>query len=190
MASIHLGACLSGGWKLFKRNPVNHVVAWLLVGVVGSISAGLLIGPMMVGYMRMMAKEDRGESTQLGDLFRGFDDFVPAFVAGLISSLVLWVGFMLCVLPGLLIAALPMVALYLVATGEGDGVAAFSRAWQVVTKNLMASFVGMLVLGMVGALGLLLCWVGVLVTGPVSMIAMYYLARQLVGDEPELLPAP
>ncbi len=33
MASIHLGACLSGGWKLFKRNPVNHVVAWLLVGV-------------------------------------------------------------------------------------------------------------------------------------------------------------
>lgn len=97
---------------------------------------------------------------------------------------------MLCVLPGLLIAALPMVALYLVATGEGDGVAAFSRAWQVVTKNLMASFVGMLVLGMVGALGLLLCWVGVLVTGPVSMIAMYYLARQLVGDEPELLPAP
>lgn len=190
MASIHLGACLSGGWRLFKRNPVNHVVAWLLVGVVGSISAGLLIGPMLVGYIRMMAKEDRGESTQLGDLFRGFDDFVPAFVAGLISSLVLWVGFMLCVLPGLLIAALPMVALYLVATGEGDGVAAFSRAWQVVTKNLMASFVGMLVLGMVGALGLLLCWVGVLVTGPVSMIAMYYLARQLVGDEPELLPAP
>ena len=48
----------------------------------------------------------------------------------------------------------------------------------------------LLVLGMVGALGLLLCWVGVLVTGPVSMIAMYYLARQLVGDEPELLPAP
>ena len=190
MASIHLGACLSGGWKLFKRHPVNHVVAWLLVGVVGSISAGLLIGPMLVGYMRMMAKEDRGESTQLGDLFRGFDDFVPAFVAGLISSLVLWVGFMLCVLPGLLIAALPMVALYLVATGEGDGVAAFRRAWQITTQNLMASFVGMLVLGMVGALGLLLCWVGVLVTGPVSMIAMYYLARQLVGDEPELLPAP
>ena len=88
MASIHLGACLSGGWRLFKRHPVNHVVAWLLVGVVGSISAGLLIGPMLVGYMCMMAKEDRGESTQLGDLFRGFDDFVPAFVAGLISSLV------------------------------------------------------------------------------------------------------
>ena len=127
MASIHLGACLSGGWRLFKRHPVNHVVAWLLVGVVGSISAGLLIGPMLVGYMRMMAKEDRGESTQLGDLFRGFDDFVPAFVAGLISSLVLWVGFMLCVLPGLLIAALPMVALYLVATGDGDGVAAHLR---------------------------------------------------------------
>lgn len=183
MASVSVGACLSGAWGIFKKNPLTHVVSTLLVGVVSSISGGLLMGPMVVGYMRMVAKEQNGEPAQIGDVFRGFDDFVPAFVAGLISVLVLSLGFALCFIPGLLILALPSVALYRVAQGEKDGVAAFNQAWRIVTKNLWAAFLCAFVLSIVGSLGLLLCWVGVLVTAPLSMIGSYYMARQLVGDE-------
>lgn len=183
MASTNVGDCLSGAWGLFKKNALTHVVTSLLVGVVSSISGGLLIGPMVVGYMRMIAKEQNGEQAQIGDVFRGFDDFMPAFVAGLISLLVLSLGFFLCFIPGLLILALPSVALYLVAQGERDGVAAFNQAWRIVTKNLGAAFWCALVLSSVGSLGMLLCWVGVLVTAPLSMIGSYYMARQLVGDD-------
>ena len=182
MASVSVGTCLSGAWGLFKQNPLTHVVSTLLVGVVSSVSGGLLLGPMIVGYMRMISKEQNGEKSQIGDVFRGFDDFVPAFVAGLISFLVLSLGFFLCFIPGLLILALPSVALYLVAQGEKDGVAAFNQAWRIVTKNLGAAFWCAFVLSIVGGLGVLLCWVGVLVTGPLSMIGSYYMARQLVGD--------
>lgn len=185
MASVSVGACLSGAWGLFKKNPLTHVVATLLVGVVSSVSSGLLMGPMVVGYMRMIAKEQRGEEAQIGDVFRGFDDFVPAFVAGLISLLVVSLGLFLCFIPGLLILALPSVALYLVAQGEKDGVAAFNQAWRIVTKNLGAAFGCALVLSIVGSLGALLCGVGLLVTGPLSMIGSYYMARQLVGDRSE-----
>ena len=104
MASASVGDCLSGAWGTFKKNVLTHVVCTLLVMVVAGISAGLLAGPMMVGYMRMIERETRGEAVQIGDVFRGFDDFVPAFVAGLISSLVVSLGFMLCFIPGLLIA--------------------------------------------------------------------------------------
>lgn len=189
MATASVGTCLSAGWALFKKNPLTHVVAWVLVSAVGSISVGLLAGPMLVGYMRMIEREDRGEKAQIGDVFRGFDDLVPALVAGLISFLVLSLGFALCFIPGLLIMALPVVALYLVAHGEQDGVAAFNRAWSTVTKNLGSAFWCALVLGIVGGLGALLCWVGVLVTAPVSMIASYYMARQLLGDDVARLPA-
>lgn len=182
MASVSVGACLSGAWGLFKKNPLTHVVATLLVGVVSSVSSGLLTGPMVVGYMRMIAKEQRGEAAQIGDVFRGFDDFVPAFVAGLISLLVVSLGLMLCFIPGLLILALPSVALSLVAQGEKDGVAAFNQAWRIVTKNLGAAFWCALVLSIVGGLGVLLCGIGVLVTGPLSMIGSYFMARQLLGD--------
>ena len=182
MASVSVGACLSGAWGLFKKNPLTHVVATLLVGVVSSVSSGLLTGPMVVGYMRMIAKEQRGEAAQIGDVFRGFDDFVPAFVAGLISLLVVSLGLMLCFIPGLLILALPSVALSLVAQGEKDGVAAFNQAWRIVTQNLGAAFWCALVLSIVGGLGVLLCGIGVLVTGPLSMIGSYFMARQLLGD--------
>jgi uncharacterized membrane protein len=184
MASASVGTCLSGAWGLYKKNFVTHVVACFLVAVVASISGGLLVGPMLVGYMRMIAKEHNGESVQIGDVFRGFDDFVPAFVAGLISTIVVSLGLLLCVIPGLLIMALPTVALYLVAQGESDGVAAFNRAWGIVTKNLGSAFLCALVLGIVGSLGTLLCGVGVLLTAPLAMIGSYYMARQLVGDEP------
>ena len=127
MASASVGDCLSGAWGTFKKNVLTHVVCTLLVMVVAGISAGLLAGPMMVGYMRMIERETRGEAVQIGDVFRGFDDFVPAFLAGLISSLV-------------------------------------------------------------GSLGFLLCWVGALLTLPLSTIGSYYMARQLVGDEPVALP--
>ena len=183
MASASVGDCLSGAWGTFKKNVLTHVVCTLLVMVVAGISAGLLAGPMMVGYMRMIERETRGEAVQIGDVFRGFDDFVPAFVAGLISSLVVSLGFMLCFIPGLLILALPTVALYRVARGERDGVAAFNQAWRIVTKNLGAAFWCAFVLSIVGGLGALLCWVGVLVTAPLAMIGSYYMARQLVGDE-------
>lgn len=182
MASVNVGECLSGAWEIFKNNAITHVVCTFLVMAVSSISAGLLAGPMIVGYMRMIEREARGEAVQIGDIFRGFDDFVPGFVAGLISSLVVSLGFMLCFIPGLLIMALPPVALYLVARGERDGVAAFNQAWSLVTKNLGSAFVATLVLGIVGSLGFLICGVGALLTLPLSMIGSYFLARQLVGD--------
>lgn len=184
MATASVGACLSGAWAIFKKNALTHVVSSFLVAVVGGISGGLLVAPMLVGYMRMIAKEHNGELSQIGDVFRGFDDFVPAFVAGLISMLVLTFAFFLCFIPGLLILALPTVALYLVAQGERDGVVAFNRAWSIVTKNLGAAFWCAFVLSIVGSLGVLLCWVGVFLTAPLSMIGSYYMARQLVGDEP------
>ena len=127
MASANVGDCLSGAWGTFKKNAITHVVCTLLVMVVAGISAGQLAGPMVVGYMRMIERETRGEAVQIGDIFRGFDDLVPAFVAGLISSLVVSLGF-------------------------------------------------------------LLCGVGALLTLPLSTIGSYYMARQLVGDEPVALP--
>lgn len=184
MAAASVGACLSGAWDLFKKDVVTHVVVCLAVAIVSSISAGLLAGPMLVGYLRMIARAERGETVQITDVFRGFDDFVPAFVAGLISLLVLSVGFMLCFIPGLLVMALPTVALFIVAQGERDGVAAFNRAWKVVTQNLGSAFWCALVLGIVGGVGSLACGVGVFLTVPLAVIGSYYMASQLVGDVP------
>jgi uncharacterized membrane protein len=79
-------------------------------------------------------------------------------------------------------AMLPTAA-YLVACGEKDGIAAIKRAWELVKGNLLGAFLCMLVLGIIGNLGVLLCVVGLVVTLPIAFIGTYHMAKQLAGDD-------
>ena len=186
MAAPDIGTCVSAGFNGLKKDPVTHIVTTLLIGIVGSVTAGLLTGPMMVGYMRMIKREDEGFKAEIADVFKGFDDFVPALLAVLLSSIVVGIGFMFCILPGLLIMALVPVATYLVAVGEKDGINAIKRAWDAVKANLMGAFFCGLVLAIVGSLGSFLCGVGIILTLPIAFIGSYHMAKQLTdgGDQP------
>jgi uncharacterized membrane protein len=181
MASPDIGTCVSAGFSGLKKDPVTHIVATLLVGIVGGVSAGLLSGPMFVGYMRMIKVEDEGGKAEIADVFKGFDDFVPALLAVLLSSLIVSVGFLFCILPGLLIMALVPTAAYLVAVGEMDGVNAIKRAFGAVKENLLGAFICSLILGIVGSLGAILCGIGIIITMPIALIGMYHMAKQLTN---------
>ncbi len=80
MAAPDIGACVSAGVAGLKKNPLAHIVGNVLVMVVGGVSAGLLTGPMLVGYMRMVKAEDEGREIEFTDVFKGFDDLVPALL--------------------------------------------------------------------------------------------------------------
>lgn len=179
MAAPDIGVCVSAGINGLKKDPVTHIVTSLLIGIVGGATAGLLTGPMMVGYMRMIKREDEGHKAEIADVFKGFDDFVPALLAVLLSSIIVGIGFMLCFIPGLLIMALVPVATYLVAVGEKDGIKAISRAWDAVKANLLSAFFCGLILAIVGSLGALLCGVGIILTLPIDFIGSYRMAKQM-----------
>lgn len=179
MAAPDIGTCVSAGINGLKKDPVTHIVTSLLIGIVGGATAGLLTGPMMVGYMRMIKREDEGFKAEIADVFKGFDDFVPALLAVLLSSIIVGIGFMLCFVPGLLIMALVPVATYLVAVGEKDGINAIKRAWDAVKANLLSAFLCGLVLAIIGSIGSLLCGVGIILTLPIAFIGSYHMAKQL-----------
>lgn len=179
MAAPDIGSCVSAGINGLKNNPVTHIVTSLLIGIVGGVTAGLLTGPMMVGYMRMIKTEDEGGKAEIADVFKGFDDFVPGLLAVLLSSIIVAIGFMLCFIPGLLIMALVPVATYLVAVGEKDGVNAIKRAWDAVKANLVSAFFCGLVLAIIGSLGSLLCGIGIILTLPIAFIGSYHMAKQM-----------
>lgn len=186
MAAPDIGTCVSAGINGLKKDPVTHIVTSLLIGIVGGATAGLLTGPMMVGYMRMIKREDEGTKAEIADVFKGFDDFVPALLAVLLTSIIVGIGFMLCILPGLLIMALVPVATYLVAVGEKDGINAIKRAWDAVKANLLSAFLCGLVLAIIGSLGGLLCGIGIILTLPIAFIGSYHMAKQMTdgGDPP------
>lgn len=132
--------------------------------------------------MRMLKIEDEGGKIDIADVFKGFDDFVPALLSVLVGTIIVSIGYMLCLLPGMLLTAILPTAAYLVAAGEKDGIAALKRAWVAVKGNLMGAFLCMLILGIIGNFGLILCFVGVFVTMPIAFIGSYQMAKQLTSD--------
>lgn len=179
MASPNISDCVSAGFSGLKNNPVTHIVATLLVIFISGVGFGLLTGPMVVGYMKMIKIEDEGGKPEIADVFKGFENFVPALLAVLVGSIIVSIGYMLCVLPGMLLMAIIPTAAYLVACDENDGINALKRAWVAVKGNLLGAFFCMLILGIIGNLGVILCFVGIIVTLPIAFIGSYHMAKQL-----------
>ncbi len=88
--------CLREGWRLVKSNY------WLFLGItfVGSLVAGMgpmgiLIGPMMCGIHLCFLRAERGLPIEFSMLFKGFDYFMPSFVATLlmiVPAIVMMIG--------------------------------------------------------------------------------------------------
>ncbi len=179
---LDIGACISAAISGLKNDPLTHIVCTLIIGIASNLSFGILAGPLMVGYMRMLKKTEQGQKAEIGDLFKGFDDFVPALVAMLLGGIAVTIGMMFCFIPGLLIAPLVPVSLYLVAIGEKDGVNALKRAWELIKGHLIGAAICVIVLMLIASLGVILCFIGIFLTLPIAYLGMYEMSKQLNGD--------
>ncbi len=182
MATPNIGECVSLGFEGLKKNPLTYILGFLLLTIINSMTFGILLGPLWVGYLKMVKIDDEGGRAKIGDLFKGFDDFIPALVAGIVSSLIIFAGTILCIIPGIIVAPILPISLYLVANGEKDGVKAVTRAWKALSANLVQAFLGSLVLSVIGMLGFVLCCIGIVLTIPITFIGNYHMAKQLTDD--------
>jgi len=107
--------CMKEGWELIKDEY------WLFLGITfvgmlvgGIIPLGLGIGAMFCGIYYVLLQKMNGRRVEFGDLFKGFNYFVP----GLVTSLIVIVPSIIAVF----VLYGSMVALFLaVAASNGDG---------------------------------------------------------------------
>lgn len=184
-----IGKVISNAFADLKSNFLTHVVATAITSIIGGFAFGLLVAPLQVGYMKLMGKIRAGEPATFTDIFQGFDHFVPALVAFLITAVITGIGFVFCIIPGLVLMPLIPVSLYLVAQGEKDGVQAVKRAWACLKSNLLMAMITMILLSALGSIGIIFCFIGVFLTMPLAYIGWYHMARELVGEDGTALPS-
>jgi hypothetical protein len=178
---IDIGSCLSRGWNLVCGN------FWLSVGVgfVGMVLANvpLLLGPAYAGVFWFFLRRIRGEPAKFEDLFAPFSvAFVPCLLAGLIVSILASLGFMLCIIPGLVFLALWTFTWPLLMDKRLDFWAAMEVSRRVLWPNIWG-ILGLFVVGMVLILvGVLCCYVGALVAIPVVFAAQSYAYEDFFGQ--------
>lgn len=178
--TINIGDALKAGFELYKQNFGILLLVNLIAAVIGSLTVGILTGPLMAGVVIVTLAVLDGQEPKAGDVFKGFEVFLPAFLYWLIMMVISMVAHML--LPGLSIivsyvmAALTVFTIFFIVEARMDFWPAIVRSYNIVKDDFFAFFLLVLVAGLISSAGLLLCCIGVIFTMPLyyCILAVVY----------------
>lgn len=175
-----IGESLAVGWKTFQENPVPILVGILCAMVIGVVPI-LGAGPAFAGMMRVSLKALRGQVPEPADGFWALsNDIVDHVVMGLLQI----VGMLACCVGVYVSQGIFFPGTLLIL--ERD--LTWEQAKDVCLKEIKPNWVSWtlfaLVVGIVGASGLILCFVGVFFTMPIAMIALAYAYEKAYGPSP------
>ncbi|HKO92566.1 MAG TPA: hypothetical protein VJU61_15530 [Polyangiaceae bacterium] len=186
-AMIDVASLFKRCWGLFVQKPIEHVLVSLIVAVLGSLTLGVLLGPLYVGQLRMIEKQQRGESISVQDAFSGFDSFagslivtVCLFVGGLIGTLLL-------VLPGLVVIAAWSFAYYFVARDRASAADALSGSWNLLKTQTTSVLLVLLLVIVVNCLAATVVLASLLVA-PLSAIFCMLAFQDMTAGEEQRVP--
>ncbi len=171
-------------WALFQSKPVEHLVASLIAAGLSVVTLGALLGPLTVGHIRMIEKQQRGEEVRVGDVFDGFSSFGTAFLTSLVFCVALAIGMLFLVLPGVLVGLAWGFALWFVAL-EGASVSdALAGSWQLLKRHTVSVLVVFLILAVVNTVASAVV-LGLVLSTPLSMIFGTLAFQELSDREPD-----
>ncbi len=195
--TVDIGAALSRGWALLQANMGvlvgGTILAWLVsvglsfVPIIGWIVGFILLGSLDYMFLRRI----RGEEVQIGDVFAGFNlAMVNLAMAGLVKWLLVTIGLILCILPGIYLGVGYVFALPLVIDKKMEFWPAMEVSRRVVHAHWWSMFALVIVLALVGCAGVLACVVGLAITIPLASAAFMYVYEDLFGDRQQATSEP
>ena len=189
MQTIDIGSVLNRAFELYKQNLTTLMIATFLAGVIAAVSVFILAGPMSAGLVLVtLALLDKKQPTPaIGDIFKGFEYFVPTLIFFILMFVVMFVGhFILAFIPilgrllGLAlnfgVPTFVMFTVFNIVDRKMEISAAIQASVDVVKANFWI-FLGLyIVASVISALGVIACVVGVVVTAPmmVCLLAVAY----------------
>jgi uncharacterized membrane protein len=184
---LRISYLFSKAWPLYKENlglivGSFAIYAFLTGGLgsfgneaaqgLGSLVSFVIAGPMAVGLYVLYLRIYRGEEATLSHLFDGFREFGRAFGVYLLSALLTIIGFILLIIPGLVVMASIWPALFLVLEEDGSVTETLQRAWDMTKGYRLQLFLLIFVIGIVALLGLIAFVVGIVFTGAFAIFVL------------------
>ncbi len=209
---LDVGTAISYGWEKFSQNAAQFILlvlgVWVAIVVISLISQLALLPAIndngsaflaiigaavalflevvvslavQAGVYRAGLGVTQGKTPSF-DMFTDGTNFGPYLVTVILVALGALVGFILCIIPGIIwmffTAYAPLRAL---DKGEGAG-EAIKGSIDMVRDNLGEVFLILLVSYLVYMVGALLCGIGLLVTIPIALVAICWSYRVILGE--------
>ncbi|HUI55655.1 MAG TPA: zinc-ribbon domain-containing protein [Bryobacteraceae bacterium] len=184
---VTAGRWIGEGWDLVKQDMGTYILISLIFFLLNSVP--FIQGALIAGFHIYTMKKIMGRRAEFGDMFKGFNFFIPTLVASLLIGLFTFLGTLACIIPGLVIAAMYKFTYLFIVDKRMDFWPAM-QASHAVVKNDYFGFTMFLILAfLVNVLGLLCCVVGLLVTIPVTFAAITVAYKEIVGFDPRTVDA-
>jgi hypothetical protein len=197
--SIDIGSCVSRGINLVTGN-LGLVVGAFVLGFVVIVGIGMVpilgwiasffVDPAIIGGMYLiLLKRLRGQEAAIADVFSGFSSSIMQFaLAGIVTGILVSIGFLLLVLPGIYLAVSYVFTLALIGDKQLEFWTAMEVSRRVVTQHWFTVFALMIVAALLAMLGLIALLIGFLVTAPVALAALAVAYEDLFGDRHSTAP--
>jgi uncharacterized membrane protein len=147
-----------GGW--FE----DIAVAGAIFGFLGLVYGILISGPVDYGVAFANLKAARGDKLEIKDMFEAFKNYWNAVLASLLVFVIIIIGLVLLIVPGIIFACKLVFTPYLVVDRKMEVLEAIKESWRMTGGHAWTVFfIGLLAIP-IGIAGLICFGVGVIIS--------------------------
>ncbi|EON75067.1 hypothetical protein ADIS_4556 [Lunatimonas lonarensis] len=181
------------GWNMFRTYPAYSagftffVIFLQLFFLVYLSDYALLFGvflaaPLTAGYFLAANKITQGNLLIYPDFFKGFQYYVPLIVVNLLGQILVAVGLIALVIPGIYLLVCYLFSSLMVLFGGFEFWQALENSRKLIQVKWFKFFVFGLFAVLLNILGALFFLVGLAITMPVTYFAIYYIFEQVTRE--------
>jgi len=192
---------IRAGWRIASKN-FGFLVGVTVIGILIVLAVAQLIGMthgglstiffrivyylidglIVMGMARIALKLIDGHEAVVGDLFSCMPEMLAYIGSSLLYSLIIVVGLILLVVPGIISGLMFMFYTYCVVDKNDGPIEALKRSARITAGAKWNLFLLVLMLLGINFLGALVLLVGLIVTVPFSMVVMAFVYRTLTAQ--------
>ena len=201
---VPVGQGLHFGWKEFHTHSSFYIAAGLIM--IGFFAAFTLIGDffedapiaafavfiayiiiinlLTIGYIKEVLLAVRGKDPNYKKLFSHSEKLVPYILCQILYKLIVFVGIILLIVPGIIWSIKYLFAPYLVID-QGLSIRNALKESSNMTKGLKWDLMGVIIpLGIAGYLGIFALGIGLFVSLQVAAIATIFIYASIAKQQP------
>jgi uncharacterized membrane protein len=178
ITDVKSGDYFRAGWEIFKKFPVGFVGYFILtlvitvvlrfIPIIGPLATFVIAVPLNAGFFVVSAKLLKNQIPEFADFFSGFKLFPQLALLGIVSSILVLLGFICLIVPGIYLIVSYIFALMLVLDRGLNFWPAMETSRRSVQTGWFKIFGFLLLLFLLNLVGILALGVGLLVTAPLS----------------------
>lgn len=185
---LDIGAVLSEGWRIFSADIGGFIGFTFVGGIIAVLLAITLVGllfymPLLAGLWIVPLMMLKGRPHGFNDFFGGFKQLGQLILLGLVMGLLIMLGTIAFIIPGVYLGIAWTWALGLVLDRGMGFWEAMSTSLKVVNKNFWETLLLVLVIGVINSVGSMVV-VGSLVTFPLSFCILVAGYKAVFGVDP------